>query len=580
MFKFPYISLLILLLFISCTSTKKSMESSVIKADNTDMQSEEEVKFQFFYLDGAKEFMLQNYAQARELFEMCIEIKPKSAASLYYLSKVYLESGNPDQAIIFAKSACLQNAKNIWYKIHLVKLYNYVGKYDQSSLILENLIKEYPTNENLYFELTDLYLNQKRFTEAISLLNNFEKKIARTKRTSEAKIQIYFQIQDYSSLLSELKVLVNQEPDNIKYRLLLAEVYAQESKLSEAKNAFQDLLMLAPNDSQAQLSASFFYFNLQEYSTAFELQKKAFANTNGDIKTKLQLFYKLTTIGDSDIYNQQSVMDLLNILSEAHPDDAQIQEIRLNYLMLNQDNNSARKQILEILHKNKSNFDLWKELLLIDSELNDYDAITEHATEALVYFPNQAIVYYFLGFALNKNKNYEESVIQLETALDYLIDNKDFEEDILLLLAESYYKSGKVESSYKTFDKILFNNPLNSLALNNYSFYLSLEKQNLTQAVEMAKKANELVQNNANFLDTYAWALFQSQNYLEALAVIEKAIHYGGSSSSTITEHYGDILSILKQKEKALTQWNLSKTLGNNSEILKQKILLEKYIEK
>jgi predicted negative regulator of RcsB-dependent stress response len=69
------------------------------------------------------------------------------------------------------------------------------------------------------------------------------------------------------------------------------------------------------------------------------------------------------------------------------------------------------------------------------------------------------------------------------------------------------------------------------------------------------------------------------KDYQNALVWIEKAIYSGGNTSSTIVEHYGDILYQLSRKEEALQQWRTAQELGSESEFLDQKIADQKLYE-
>ena len=73
------------------------------------------------------------------------------------------------------------------------------------------------------------------------------------------------------------------------------------------------------------------------------------------------------------------------------------------------------------------------------------------------------------------------------------------------------------------YDKALRLDPENAYVLNNYSYYLSLRKQNLEKAKQMSAYANKLEPNNDSFLDTYAWIMFQLGDYNAAKEAQEKA---------------------------------------------------------
>jgi Tfp pilus assembly protein PilF len=67
-------------------------------------------------------------------------------------------------------------------------------------------------------------------------------------------------------------------------------------------------------------------------------------------------------------------------------------------------------------------------------------------------------------------------------------------------------------------------NPDNIPVLNNYAYYLSLEQTDLDKAEEMSYRTIKAEPNNATYLDTYAWILFQLGQYNDALFYIRQAI--------------------------------------------------------
>ena len=95
----------------------------------------------------------------------------------------------------------------------------------------------------------------------------------------------------------------------------------------------------------------------------------------------------------------------------------------------------------------------------------------------------------------------------------------------------------------------------------------------------MMERCVNLSPDQSSYEDTYAWIYYQLENYAEALVWIEKAMSNGGDSSSTIVEHYGDILYQLSQKEQAVEQWQKAKELGSDSEWIDKKLADKKLYE-
>ena len=61
-----------------------------------------------------------------------------------------------------------------------------------------------------------------------------------------------------------------------------------------------------------------------------------------------------------------------------------------------------------------------------------------------------------------------------------------------------YYKNKNIKSSFKYFEESIKLNPENYILLNNYSYYLSLEKTNFQRAEELILKVIAKFPNVAN----------------------------------------------------------------------------------
>ena len=78
----------------------------------------------------------------------------------------------------------------------------------------------------------------------------------------------------------------------------------------------------------------------------------------------------------------------------------------------------------------------------------------------------------------------------------------------------------------------------------------------------MIARCIQLEPDNATYLDTYAWVFFTQGNYVLAKIYIENAISKDTTGSADLVDHYGDILYMNGDKEKALEQWEKSTRAG------------------
>lgn len=94
--------------------------------------------------------------------------------------------------------------------------------------------------------------------------------------------------------------------------------------------------------------------------------------------------------------------------------------------------------------------------------------------------------------------------------------------------------------------------------LNDYAYFLSLEKKKLGKAEKMSRKALESDPDNPAYLDTYGWILHLKGKDAKAKPFFKRAMVYGGKDHKEILLHYGEVLEALGEKDLA----NYYKTLG------------------
>jgi Tfp pilus assembly protein PilF len=144
-------------------------------------------------------------------------------------------------------------------------------------------------------------------------------------------------------------------------------------------------------------------------------------------------------------------------------------------------------------------------------------------------------------------------------------------------MGDVYFLLGDKAKAYKAYEKALKINPDYVYVLNNYAYYLSLEKKSLKKAHKMSSRTIELEPDNATYLDTFGWILFLEGKSVEAKQIFKRAMLYGGKESAVILDHYAEVLYALKEYDMAFVYWNLARQ-RNNGDIpdLEDKINIRK----
>ena len=223
------------------------------------------------------------------------------------------------------------------------------------------------------------------------------------------------------------------------------------------------------------------------------------------------------------------------------------------------------------------------------------DNIIAICTSALEYTPEVLQFYYYLGMAYHEKREADEALNVFRKGVAQINDKTDkaLASDLYAILGDMYHEKRMDQLAYAAYDSALVYKADNIGALNNYAYYLSLERKNLDKAEEMSYKTVQAEPANSTYLDTYAWILFEKGKYAEAKIYIEQAMQNGGDKNSVEVEHCGDIYWMNGEKEKALEYWKKAKELAEQKpiegesardksemDVLKKKITYKKYFVK
>ncbi|MCC2547221.1 tetratricopeptide repeat protein [Hymenobacter sp. BT175] len=529
-----------------------------------------------YFVEGVKYVLLEDYNKALERLLKAYALNPTNAAINYKIAETNLLSGNLKDATNFGLMAVKLAPKNAYYYLLLAQIYTSQKQYDQAAQVYTSLIRDVPESNYYLFNLADLYMAQGKLNEALATFEQAEKQFGPLDEVSFKKQQIYLKQNNLDKALKEGESLIAANPDEVRYVLAQAEMYATNNRLPDAIRVAEQALRQYPDNPQARMILADVY-RIQGNTAESEKQiKLAFQSPSLDINEKVRILVDYIKQLPNPKLNA-TALELADITTKTHPKEAKAFSVAGDIQVLTDRKKQARTTYLQAIRLDNSKFQLWQQVVLIDAELNDIDSLQRHTDRALELFPNQAPLWYYNGVALILNKQPARGVKALEYGRKLATDNPELLAQIDTQLGDAYHElkdHGKSDAAYEaalTFDAN------NAQALNNYSYFLSLRREKLDKAREMAGRLVKQFPDNATYLDTYAWVLFQLKDYTGARQNLEKALVT--STDATIIEHYGDVLFQLGEKDKALAEWQRAKKIGGASPLIDRKIKDQKLYE-
>ena len=571
------------LLVASCGTAQKQAKSPVQAKsvpEKSAISEDDKNEFEYTFIEGLKQKMIGNQKAAVTLFSKCLEINPNSSSAMFELAKIHSSNGDQTSSALLLEKAINISPENKWYKILLAQIYQQGKQYNKAADLYKQLCVLDPENLEYLYLNAALLNSAEKFDQSIDAYNQLEKKIGINDQLSVEKQQIYQAEGKNKEALEELQKLIDFNPKEPRYYGLMADYYLLEKDEVNALKYYMKILEIDPENGFVLFSLTSFYRQKEDKEKAWEYIQKGFQNKIVEVDTKIQYYLMMTADQDKPFFTENQVDELVNLLVKTNGDDYRVYTVYAEYLIRKGKLAEARDQLRKVLETQKDNYPIWERMILVSNDLLDFKSVYSDAAKAIELFPNQPVLYGLKAVACLQLEKYSEAVDILKEGEPYLLDNKPLKIQFDLYRAEANYKLDRVEEAFKAFDDVISIDPENWLAMNNYAYYLSIRNENLEKAEQLSEKAVKANPENPTYLDTYAWVLFMRKDFTLAKFYMETAIRNGGDKNGVIVEHYGDILSMLGQKELAVEQWKKALPSGEGSKFLNEKIKQGRYIDK
>tara|TARA_B100000767_G_scaffold5420_1_gene5185 strand:+ start:1929 stop:3674 length:1746 start_codon:yes stop_codon:yes gene_type:complete len=515
---------------------------------------------------------------ADSLFKKCLEINPKSGVANFELSGIYLNLNQPQKALEYANNAVAIAPGNEWYVANLALAYKENGNHKKSAETFSKLIGIQPDKISYLFSLTEELLNGSKYQKALKVLNKIEEKIGISEDLSIQKHQIYVFLKDKKNAINELRKFVAFSPENIRGLGLLAEYYQNINKPKESKHLLEKMMFIDSSNGLVRLSLFQYYYKNGEIIKAYDELLYVMESIEVENNLKKQMLLQIS-YEEKSPFNINQICRLAESYLKSNFQSSEVLLLLGNLKMHQRKEDTACFYIRESLKINPLPFEAWTQLISSTLSRNKMEATIKDTKNAIENHPNQPFLYLALGIALNQKNKFENAIEYLEKGKELVFNNSFLESDFAKQIGDSYYGIKKLKIAFDYYEMSLALNSENINLLNNYSYYLALEKVNLDRAKELILKVIDKFPDNSTYNDTYGWVMFQKEEYEEAEQILFNAVIKDGGKSGEILEHYGDVLFKLNKKKKAITFWEKAKATGEYSKELIQKINENKFIE-
>jgi len=571
--------LVILLPVCAFAQNKKAGQGNkIVMVVGKPMTTDDSLMVRQFFFSALREKAIENFSLASEYFNRVLQTDPQNDASLYELANLKKLNKDYTNARDLLERAVTVKPDNEWYWLALADCYEKDNDISKLDNVFNELLRINPDKPDYYYEKANLLIQENKFDEALAIYKQLEQLVGLNDDIVYKRQKIYLKQGKIDLAVSDLEGLIKTSPGEIRYYLLMGELYNSNNLPDKALKILEAAKRIDPNNAQVHLALADLYRDKKNFEASFNELTLAFATPNADIEQEIKIVLAyLPKFPDPNA--KASALELSKILTTSHPDDSRVFALYGDMLLQNAKYKEARDNYKRSIELNGQVYEVHEQLIRLELGDNDIDGALKDGQNALSLFPNQAWLNYLVGVAWLQKKDFKKASDYITNATTLETQDKDLLSQCYSSLGDCYHSLGNIQKSDDAYEKALSYNPDNAYTLNNYAYYLSVRGISLDKAAEMSKHSNELQANTASFEDTYAWILFKQKKYAEAKVWMEKAIEHDKDHSAVQAEHYGDILFYLNDLDTAVKNWKKAKEYGGDSPVLERKINEKKYVE-
>ncbi|MBR4755401.1 MAG: tetratricopeptide repeat protein [Bacteroidales bacterium] len=503
-------------------------------------------------LDAVAAIDSQRFSEAEGILKAVTAAEPGNDAAWYYLGlcRLYIQDLKGAQEAL--KKASEIDPGNYWYKDRLAIAYSMTGEEDMTISTYEELLKEFPKKNELYFSLVNLYLKQNEFDKALAAMDQIETVFGKSESVTSTRYDILLRQNKPEEALKTLEEY-NKEFSSPYVLTKLGDHSMAEYKDSLALAYYSEALDLQGNYAPALLGEAEVYRTRRDNDSFFKTVARFIDDEDTPPQAKAQYMSMLVQRTEPRfIQNFKADIDsLFETMVLRHPSDTNVLKTSGLYYYTTDRGSKARSLLHRNMVLNPESLDAAASYVQLLGYQSDWKALSAAADSAFARFPREAMFLDMKNVALYNEKDWNGVIETCRKIIATAPSDTSVTVPALATMGDMYHELGDTKTAYKYYKLVLKLDPDHSPALNNYAYYLSLEGKNLKKALQMSKKTIEKEPDNATYLDTYGWILHLLGKDQDAKAVFKHAMIYGGKDSSTILEHYAEVLQALGEKDLA-----------------------------
>tara|TARA_R110000822_G_scaffold176662_1_gene316338 strand:- start:108957 stop:110690 length:1734 start_codon:yes stop_codon:yes gene_type:complete len=577
------------MLFCSSTVAFAQKKTEKKEEESKGISKYDRANAEYLMIDAQKFYLLEDYERAIAFLEQSLEIDKDNHAAYFKLGEIYLIERKYDKGLKSIKKAQEIKPNNKFYYILAAQLHKSQNNLQAAASEYELMLKNSTDYREYLLDIADVYVGLGNYDGAIKMLELTEEKYNTPNKFTTQKKELLLQAGKKKEALDMLKKLTEDFPTNENYKLEYADLLASTGNKSEAADILKS--------TSTSTSSNFLLINLKLEEGDFEAAKpmisEIMTNKEADLSSKLLLMSNLSATG-SDKISLSFLDQQQKTLYSIYPNDVEVIKTgekvysALAEKASPQEKAAYETQALTALNQlknlNPSDYQVWNQLLTKAYNQKSWETLLTNSEDALSYFPNQGLFYYYYGNAqlYSTKGDKEEANTAFDQALKLARNDEALTSKIRTKKLEFALEEGNTEEVETYVSSVITFGKADGDAAQVFLHYLSANSdQEMIEKLDVA--LNRLINENPSdgyLFHVKAKVLFQLGRFADAKQLIENFLKQNPSNiTGGLLEVYGDNLFKLNQIDAAVEQWKKAKQTGNTSDKIDQKIADKKYYQ-
>ncbi len=548
-----YLSLLVMLIVISCSGVEKKPSSAKNYASTETPEKDHLYHAYKNYTLACIALNNDCYDEAEIYLKDAIQHDQGSAYLLTKLAYVLVENGKVEESLNHAERAVDIEPDNLRFRELLADVYSQLERFDSAVSQYRKILSKDPSNKDIRLYLIAHLIRLEKFNTALEELSILIKNEPELLMAYYYKGKTYMELKEYDKAKKTFLKAIDINSGFAPVLFELAELHSKLNENDAALMTYKKILNFYPSNliARERLIELYYDSGYDELAEKYINEIKKIIKPGDVGRKRLGLIYLR-----HEKFNE-SISEFKLILS-VRPDDQEARYYLGAAMEESGDLENAYKNFDSIkLDSEKSINARMHMAYILEKQEKSGQAITL-LKEAINQKRDKPELYLMLESLYEKKEDYLSAKDTLEDGLKHNENNVD----LLFRLGVVLDKLDENEECIKYMEMVIKIEPNHAEALNYIGYTYADKGIHLDRAQELIEKAIKNRPNAGFIIDSLGWLYFKKGYYDKAIMELKKAMKLTPEDAS-ITEHLGDVYYKISDFMNALRIYKGTLSLKN-----------------